>query len=176
VNVKQATKPEDPAGPEPARPKEIRPIPPARIVNVLQVCGEPHRVVLPDDLDPLEVLADERYWGAMPPRLLPAGARIELSNDSGTFLFECWIRGVFGTASTGVRGIRFHHRVVWDERAAGAVAAEVKGTGRWEVRYGGEYYGWQVFAPNGTPMASRFNDEQAAINDMQQRERNPKPR
>ena len=103
------------------------------------------------------------------------GATLELTNDAGTYLFEIWVRKVFGTAATGLRGIQFHHRVVWDERAD-APATEFQATVRWEVRYEGRFLLWRVYRPNGTMVDTPFGDEGAAVAFRRQQEGNPKPR
>lgn len=142
-----------------------------RVIDLAQVTGEPRQVVLENDRDPVEVLGDPRYWQNLPSNVFPVGCRFELTNDAGTFLFECWVRATFGTLQTGVRDIRFHHRVVWDERED-AVVQEFAATGRWEARYDGRFYKWRVYSPNGVVARYSFNDETQAQNYRREQESN----
>jgi hypothetical protein len=171
VSVKQATKTDELAGAEHARAIEIRPINRARVISLLETTGDPRQVVLEDHLDPVEVLGNEIYWKALPADWLPPGARIEVTNDAGTYLLEAWVRSSFGSASTGIRGIRFFHRIVWDERAE-AAAAEIAATGNWDVRYDGRFHRWRVYRPNGLPIELSFNTEGAALTYMREVSRN----
>jgi hypothetical protein len=143
-------------------PLPVRAIDKYRVLDLAQTTGEPRQVVLENHLDPIEVINNVDYWRALPANMFPAGARLELTNDAGSYLFELWIRKVFGTAMTGIRGIQFHHRVVWDERDKALPLEEFVATGQWEARFEGNYLGWRVYRPNGIAVPSRFADETAA--------------
>jgi hypothetical protein len=162
-----------------ATPKKRAPtaIDPSRVIDLGQVVGDPRQVVLENDRDPLEVLDDatNAYWQSLPSKYFPVGSRFELTNDASTFLFEVWVRGMFGSGSTGVRGMRFHHRVVWDEREE-AMADPFVPTGRWEVRYDGRHYLWRVYRPNGVVIGNSFKDQNAAEGYRRQQEGNPRAR
>lgn len=176
MSTKQAIRPEP--GPDatedPPASTLVMAIPAARVVNLLNATGEPHQVVLENRLDPLEVIEDARYWQALPAKMFPMGARLELTNDAGSYLYEIWVRQVFGTNATGLRGIKFHHRVVWDERSE-RDAVEFEATGRWEVRFEGRHKLWRVYRPNGVQVETPFNDESSAVGYARQQEGNPRP-
>jgi hypothetical protein len=173
MSAKEAAKPQAVEAED--KPKMIRAMDPRRVRVLAEVVGEPRVVTLEDHLDPLEVLANEAHWVALPSSLFVVGARFELTNDSGTYLYQVWIRAMFGTKATGLRGVRFHPQVVWDERAE-AVPAEALATGRWEVRYDGRFYLWRVYNPKGVVMGPSFNDETAATAYLRQQESNPRAR
>jgi len=176
---KQATKSETEAAGDGAAdaPKKRAPaaIDPGRVKNLAQALGDPVQLVIEDDRDPLEVLGDMTFWQALPAKYFPVGSRFELTNDAGTFLAEVWVRAMFGSASSGVRDIRFHHRFVWDERED-AVAEPFVPTGRWEVRYDGRHYLWRVYRPNGRVVEVSFKDQGSAEAYRRQQEGNPRAR
>src|ERR1051326_3277344 len=92
--------------------KEPRAIKLDRVINLAHATGEPKQVVIENDIDPADVLADMRYWQELGTRDFPVGAKFELTNDAGSFLWEVWIRAVHGNVNSGIRHIRFHHRPV----------------------------------------------------------------
>src|ERR1700754_3302371 len=159
---------------DPAPPRRPpAPIKGDRVINLFQATGEPQQVVLENDRDPVEVLGDVTYWQGLPSHQFPVGCKFELTNDAGTFLYEVWIRRMFGSLSTGVRDINFHYRVVWDERAD-AVIQPIIATGRWEIRHDGRHFKWRVYSPSGAVTGPSFNDEGAATAYRAQQEGNPR--
>jgi hypothetical protein len=175
---KQTTKSdaaEDAAGADLPQKRKPAAIDPGRVKNLAQVLGDPVQLVIEDDRDPLEVLGDMTYWQALPAKHFPVGSRFELTNDAGTFLADVWVRAVFGSASSGVRDIRFHHRFVWDDREDAVVNPFVP-TGRWEVRYDGRHFLWRVYRPNGVVVGVSFKDQTSAEVYRRQNETSPRAR
>jgi hypothetical protein len=129
-----------------------------QVINLAEATGWPKQVSIANDQDPLRVLQDAKCWEDLMAREFPIGCKFEFTNHDGSFLWEVWVRMVQGFP---IRSIRFHHRVVWDERAE-AVAVPVAATGSWEVRYDGRHYRWRVYSPKGLVQPHSWNSEAEA--------------
>jgi hypothetical protein len=155
-----------------AEPLPPKPIPEARIIPAAFVHGDLMHLTMPDDERIEEGEQDVARWANIGARL-GMHQWIEIVNDAGSMWRLMRVARVFGSPSTGLRGLWLEDVV--PPRFRDQAVEPIIPTGDWYVRYGGAHRKWMVITPTGVVRRDGINTETEARNLCNQESRNPKP-
>jgi len=165
------------AGPKPGQMVQDKdapkPIPESRLVPSAFVHNEMQHVCLEGDQRIEEGEQDIRLWALIGGKL-GMHTWVEVVNDAGSIYRLMRVERVFGSPSTGLRGLWLRDLVPpqFIDRTEEPIGA----TGEWRFEWRGPYKKWVVVSPQGIAKFEYINTEQEARAACVRESGNPKPR